>query len=43
MATGCLSLPKEPDIEGAKDFAGEVYFTTAGRTRVSTSPASGSA
>ncbi|MEZ5375001.1 MAG: alpha/beta hydrolase fold domain-containing protein [Acidimicrobiales bacterium] len=27
MATGCLSLPKEPDIEGAKDFAGEVYFT----------------
>ncbi len=27
MATGCLSLPKEPDIDGANDFAGEVYFT----------------
>jgi cation diffusion facilitator CzcD-associated flavoprotein CzcO/acetyl esterase/lipase len=28
MATGCLSLPKEPDIEGAGRFAGEVYFTS---------------
>ena len=27
MATGCLSVPKEPDIEGAGRFAGEVYFT----------------
>ena len=28
MATGCLSLPKSPDIEGADRFAGEVYFTS---------------
>jgi cation diffusion facilitator CzcD-associated flavoprotein CzcO/acetyl esterase/lipase len=28
MATGCLSLPKPPDIEGAGRFAGEVYFTS---------------
>jgi cation diffusion facilitator CzcD-associated flavoprotein CzcO/acetyl esterase/lipase len=27
MATGCLSAPKPPEIDGAKDFAGEVYFT----------------
>ncbi|HET6907936.1 MAG TPA: alpha/beta hydrolase fold domain-containing protein [Mycobacteriales bacterium] len=27
MASGCLSLPKTPDIPGAADFAGEVYFT----------------
>jgi cation diffusion facilitator CzcD-associated flavoprotein CzcO/acetyl esterase/lipase len=27
MATGCLSMPKEPDIDGAKRFSGEVYFT----------------
>ena len=27
MATGCLSMPKEPDIEGAGRFTGEVYFT----------------
>jgi cation diffusion facilitator CzcD-associated flavoprotein CzcO/acetyl esterase/lipase len=27
MASGCLSLPKEPDIEGAGRFKGEVYFT----------------
>jgi cation diffusion facilitator CzcD-associated flavoprotein CzcO len=27
MATGCLSLPKTPDIEGADRFAGDVYFT----------------
>ena len=27
MATGCLSMPKEPDIEGAGRFGGEVYFT----------------
>jgi cation diffusion facilitator CzcD-associated flavoprotein CzcO/acetyl esterase/lipase len=28
MATGCLSLPKDPDIEGAGRFQGEVYSTT---------------
>ncbi len=27
MATGCLSEPKEIDIDGAADFAGEVYRT----------------
>ena len=27
MASGCLSLPKPPEIEGFKDFKGEVYFT----------------
>ena len=28
MATGCLSLPKTPDIAGADRFKGEVYFTS---------------
>lgn len=28
MATGCLSVPKEVDIEGTERFAGEVYFTS---------------
>jgi cation diffusion facilitator CzcD-associated flavoprotein CzcO/acetyl esterase/lipase len=28
MATGCLSLPKSPDIEGADRFQGDVYFTS---------------
>ncbi len=28
MATGCLSMPKVPDIEGADRFHGEVYFTS---------------
>ncbi len=28
MATGCLSVPKEVDIEGADRFQGEVYFTS---------------
>jgi cation diffusion facilitator CzcD-associated flavoprotein CzcO/acetyl esterase/lipase len=28
MATGCLSMPKTPDIEGADRFGGEVYFTS---------------
>ena len=28
MATGCLSLPKTPDIEGADRFEGEVYSTS---------------
>ncbi|MEX2627975.1 MAG: NAD(P)/FAD-dependent oxidoreductase, partial [Ilumatobacteraceae bacterium] len=27
MASGCLSVPKQPDIEGADRFAGEVYVT----------------
>ena len=27
MATGCLSSPKPPEIEGAASFAGDVYFT----------------
>ena len=28
MATGCLSMPKVPDIEGTDRFQGEVYFTS---------------
>ncbi|HEY1001062.1 MAG TPA: NAD(P)/FAD-dependent oxidoreductase, partial [Streptosporangiaceae bacterium] len=28
MATGCLSVPKSQDIEGAARFAGPVYFTS---------------
>lgn len=28
MATGCLSMPKVPDIAGADRFTGEVYFTS---------------
>ena len=28
MATGCLSMPKVPDIEGTDRFGGEVYFTS---------------
>ena len=28
MASGCLSLPKSPEIQGADRFAGEVYFTS---------------
>lgn len=27
MATGCLSAPKPPEIDGIEDFKGEVYFT----------------
>jgi cation diffusion facilitator CzcD-associated flavoprotein CzcO/acetyl esterase/lipase len=27
MATGCLSAPKPPEIDGVRDFRGEVYFT----------------
>ena len=27
MATGCLSSPKPPEIDGVKNFKGEVYFT----------------
>ena len=29
MATGCLSLPKSPDIDGAERFGGDVYFTSS--------------
>lgn len=29
MATGCLSMPKVPDIEGADRFKREVYFTSS--------------
>ncbi|MDH3296419.1 MAG: NAD(P)/FAD-dependent oxidoreductase, partial [Acidimicrobiia bacterium] len=28
MATGCLSAPKEPEIDGADRFQGEVYVTS---------------
>ena len=28
MATGCLSVAKEPDIEGIDRFIGEKYFTS---------------
>ena len=28
MATGCLSMPKVPDIDGADRFTREVYFTS---------------
>jgi cation diffusion facilitator CzcD-associated flavoprotein CzcO/acetyl esterase/lipase len=28
MATGCLSMPKTPDIEGVERFGGHVYFTS---------------
>jgi cation diffusion facilitator CzcD-associated flavoprotein CzcO/acetyl esterase/lipase len=27
MATGCLSAPKPPEIDGVNDFKGEIYFT----------------
>ena len=29
MATGCLSQPKTPDVEGADRFGGDVYFTSS--------------
>ena len=29
MATGCLSLPKEPDVPGVDRFSGTTYFTNA--------------
>ncbi len=28
MATGCLSIPKEPDFPGVSDFQGKSYFTS---------------
>jgi cation diffusion facilitator CzcD-associated flavoprotein CzcO/acetyl esterase/lipase len=28
MASGCLSLPKSPDIDGVGRFSGQVYFTS---------------
>jgi cyclohexanone monooxygenase len=27
MATGCLSMPQEPNIPGVREFAGELYWT----------------
>lgn len=29
MATGCLSLPKTPDVEGVERYGGEVYHTSS--------------
>ncbi len=29
MATGCLSVPKDVDIQGASNFKGESYFTSS--------------
>jgi len=29
MATGCLSMPKQAEIDGLERFAGEVYFTSS--------------
>ena len=29
MATGCLSMPKTPDIEGVDRFAGPTYYTSS--------------
>ena len=44
MATGCLSDAQVPDIQGARELRGQVVpHRAAGRTRASTSPASGSA
>ena len=44
MATGCLSLPKAPDIDGRRPVrAATCTSRAAGRTRASTSPASASA
>ena len=43
MATGCLSVPKEPDIAGHRPLpAATCTSRAAGRTRASTSPASAS-
>ncbi|BBZ39643.1 flavin-containing monooxygenase [Mycobacterium conspicuum] len=28
MATGCLSMPKPPEVDGLERFGGEVYFTS---------------
>lgn len=28
MASGCLSMPKAPEVDGANDFEGDVYFTS---------------
>jgi cation diffusion facilitator CzcD-associated flavoprotein CzcO/acetyl esterase/lipase len=28
MATGCLSAPKPPEIDGVGDFKGDIYFTS---------------
>ena len=37
MASGCLSIPKELDIEGVDRFGGDVYFTSRWPARASTS------
>ena len=29
MATGCLSMPKVPDVPGADNFGGDTYFTSS--------------
>ncbi|MFT7648226.1 MAG: cation diffusion facilitator CzcD-associated flavoprotein CzcO/acetyl esterase/lipase [Candidatus Poriferisodalaceae bacterium] len=29
MATGCLSAPKSPDVDGLERFGGDVYFTSS--------------
>jgi len=29
MATGCLSVPKAPEVEGTAEFRGDVYFTSS--------------
>ena len=29
MATGCLSMPKQAEVDGLERFAGEVYFTSS--------------
>lgn len=29
MATGCLSLPKTPDIQGVESFGGDMHFTNS--------------
>ena len=34
MATGCLSVPREPRIEGEHDFKGEVYHTAVSYTHL---------
>ena len=42
MASGCLSAPKPPEIDGVRDFKGEITSPAAGRARASHSPASAS-
>ena len=42
MATGCLSMPKQLDIDGVENFTREVYFTSRWPHQASTSPANAS-